>query len=156
QAYRGPEDNEDLPDTDADIDQAAALALREHADDDDLRVAVVTHASPKEIVAILASGETIRLAGDALRGVQPALRANAPEPPAITRGAIIRVMRVEAEAPPPAKAGARPAPAPAPQWRVTQWPDVESGLVALDTQTGRLRALVGGFDFSRNQFNHVT
>jgi penicillin-binding protein 1A len=39
---------------------------------------------------------------------------------------------------------------------VTQWPDVESGLVALDTQTGRLRALVGGFDFSRNQFNHVT
>jgi penicillin-binding protein 1A len=155
QPYRGPEDAEDLPDTDADIDQAAALALREHADDDDLRVAVVTHAGPKEIVAILATGETLRLTGDALRGVQPALRANAPESLAIVRGSIIRVVRVEGEAPPPAKAGARAA-APAPQWRVTQWPDVESGLVALDTGTGRLRALVGGFDFSRNQFNHVT
>jgi penicillin-binding protein 1A len=155
QPYRGPEDNEDLPDTDTDIDQAAALALREHADDDDLRVAVVTHASPKEIVAILATGDTVRLTGEALRGVQPALRANAPESLAITRGSIIRLAKVEAEAAPAPKAGARPAPPPA-QWRVTQWPDVESCLVALDTQTGRLRALVGGFDFSRNQFNHVT
>ena len=79
QAYRGPEDNEDLPDTDADIDAAAATALHDHPDDDDLRVAVVTHASPKEIVAILASGETLHLTGDALRGVQAG--AASPRPP---------------------------------------------------------------------------
>jgi penicillin-binding protein 1A len=144
QAYRGPEDNEDLPDTDVDIDAAAATALHDHQDDDDLRVAVVTHASPKEIVAILASGETLHLTGDALRGVQAGLRPKAAEDIAIERGAIIRVMRTAGD--PGAKT----------DWRVTQWPDVQSALVSLDSATGQVRALVGGFDFSHSQFNHVT
>jgi penicillin-binding protein 1A len=144
QAYRGPEDNEDLPDSDVDIDTAAAAALHDHQDDDDLRVAVVTHASPKEIVAILASGETLHLTGDALRGVQAGLRPKAAEDIAIERGAIIRVMRTAGD--PGAKT----------DWRVTQWPDVQSALVSLDSATGQVRALVGGFDFSHGQFNHVT
>ena len=42
------------------------------------------------------------------------------------------------------------------KWRVTQMPHVESAFVAIDPQTGGVRALVGGFDFSRNKFNHVT
>ena len=144
QAYRGPEDNEDLPDTDADIDTAAAAALHDHPDDDDLRVAVVTHASPKEIVAILASGETLHLTGDALRGVQAGLRPKAAEDIAIERGAIIRVMRTTPDQ------GYKS------EWRVTQWPDVQGALVSLDSATGQVRALVGGFDFSHGQFNHVT
>ncbi len=144
QAWRGPEDNEELPDTDADIDAAAATALHDHPDDDDLRVAVVTHASPKEIVAILASGETLRLAGDALKGVQAALKPRAAEDVAIARGAIIRVIRTNAGTAPKA------------EWRVAQWPDTEAALVSLDTATGQVRALVGGFDFSHSQFNHVT
>ncbi len=144
QAYRGPEDNEDLPDTDTDIDAAAAAALHDHPDDDDLHVAVVTHASPKEVVAILANGETLHLTGDALRGVQPALKPKASDELAITRGAIIRVARTTGEA------GAKS------DWRVTQWPDVQGALVALDSATGQVRALVGGFDFSHGQFNHVT
>ena len=144
QAYRGPEDNEDLPDGDADIDAAAAAALHDHPDDDDLRVAVVTHASPKEVVAILASGETLHLTGDALRGVGAALRPKAAEDLAITRGAIIRVMRTAGDA------GTKS------EWRVAQWPDVEGALVSLDSNTGQIRALVGGFDFSHSQFNHVT
>jgi len=144
QAYRGPEDNEELPDTDADIETAAATALHDHPDDDDLRVAVVTHASPKQIVAILASGETLHLTGDALRGVQAALRPKAPEDLAIDRGAIIRVARTNGEN------GYKS------EWRVTQWPDVQGALVSLDSATGQVRALVGGFDFSHSQFNHVT
>jgi len=146
QAWRGPEDNEDLPDTDADIDTAAAAALHDHADDDDLRVAVVTHASPKEIVAVLASGETLHLTGDALRGpgILAALKPKAPEELAIERGAIIRVMRTGDD-----KSYKS-------EWRVTQWPDVQGALVSLDSATGQVRALVGGFDFSHSQFNHVT
>ena len=144
QAYRGPEDNEDLPDGDADIDAAAAAALHDHPDDDDLRVAVVTHASPKEVVAILASGETLHLTGDALRGVGAALRPKAAEDLAITRGAIIRVMRTAGDASYKS------------EWRLAQWPDVEGALVSLDSNTGQIRALVGGFDFSHSQFNHVT
>ena len=146
QAWRGPEDNEDLPDTDADIDTAAAAALHDHPDDDDLRVAVVTHAGPKEVVAILASGETLHLTGDALRGsgVAAALRPKAPEDLAITRGAIVRVMRTTGDASYKS------------EWRLAQWPDVEGALVSLDSGTGQVRALVGGFDFSHSQFNHVT
>ncbi len=144
QAYRGPEDNEDLPDGDADIDTAAAAALHDHPDDDDLRVAVVTHASPKEVVAVLASGETLHLTGDALRGVQAALKPKAAEDLVIERGAIIRVMKTNGDA------GFKS------EWRITQWPDVQGALVALDSSTGQVRALVGGFDFSHGQFNHVT
>ena len=144
QAYRGPEDNEDLPDTDADIDTAAAAALHDHPDDDDLHVAVVTHASPKEIVAILASGETLHLTGDALKGVAPALKPKAAEDLVIERGAIIRVMRTTPDQ------GYKS------EWRVAQWPDVQGALVSLDSATGQVRALVGGFDFSHSQFNHVT
>jgi penicillin-binding protein 1A len=144
QAWRGPEDNEDLPDTDVDIDAAAATALHDHPDDDDLRVAVVTHASPKEIVAILASGETLHLTGDALRGVQAGLKPKAAEDIVIERGAILRVMRTTPDQ------GYKS------DWRVTQWPDVQGALVSLDSATGQVRALVGGFDFSHSQFNHVT
>jgi penicillin-binding protein 1A len=33
---------------------------------------------------------------------------------------------------------------------------VESAFISLDPQDGSVRALVGGFDFNRNKFNHVT
>ena len=39
---------------------------------------------------------------------------------------------------------------------MTQWPQAEGALVALDPNNGDVRALVGGFDFHHNQFNHVT
>ncbi|MDE2146036.1 MAG: penicillin-binding protein, partial [Burkholderiales bacterium] len=55
-------------------------------------------------------------------------------------------------------AAARPraAAAPAVRWALTQWPETEAAFVALDPDTGRVRALVGGFDFNHDQFNHVT
>jgi penicillin-binding protein 1A len=42
------------------------------------------------------------------------------------------------------------------QWQITQLPEVESALVALDPNNGAVRALVGGFNFNRSKFNHVT
>ncbi|MDP2247516.1 MAG: penicillin-binding protein 1A, partial [Nitrosomonadales bacterium] len=41
-------------------------------------------------------------------------------------------------------------------WQITQLPEVESALIALDPKNGAVRALVGGFNFNRNKFNHVT
>jgi penicillin-binding protein 1A len=41
-------------------------------------------------------------------------------------------------------------------WQITQLPEVEAAFVALDPQDGAVRAIVGGFDFWRNKFNHVT
>ncbi|WP_413906034.1 hypothetical protein [Candidatus Skiveiella danica] len=35
-------------------------------------------------------------------------------------------------------------------------PEVEGAFVAVDPRDGAIRALVGGFDFAKNKFNHVT
>ncbi|WP_396269165.1 PBP1A family penicillin-binding protein [Ideonella sp.] len=144
QAWRGPEDSEDLPEDEAAAELAAGQLLKEHRDDEDLRVAIVMQASPKEVQARLATGELLRLNGDALRWVQPALAANAPKAIALKRGAIIRVAKAPKSTPEK------------PQWQVSQWPDVQGAFVALEPNTGRIRALVGGFDFQRQPFNHVT
>ncbi len=164
QAYRGPEETEDLP-TDAEQeDQAAALALKDYNDDEDLRVAIVLHVNPQEVVARLATGETVHLSGEGLRWAQAALNAKAASTMAIRRGAIIRVQRHDKPVSLPLRAaksgkGSTTATAPAPvitTWAIAQWPEVQSALVSISPNTGRIKALVGGFDFSDQQFNHVT
>jgi len=42
------------------------------------------------------------------------------------------------------------------RWQLLQLPAAEAAFIALDPQTGAVRALVGGFDFWRNKYNHVT
>ena len=37
-----------------------------------------------------------------------------------------------------------------------QLPEVEAAFVAASPADGAIRALIGGFDFNRNKFNHVT
>ncbi|MEK8047355.1 penicillin-binding protein 1A [Ideonella margarita] len=138
QPWRGPEDNEELPDDLADAEQAAAQVLKDHRDDEDLRVAVVLQASTKEVSVRLATGESVKLSGEGLKWALPALSPQAPAALALKRGAVIRVMRQGAG------------------WTVAQWPQAQGALVALDSATGRVRAMVGGFDFNRQPFNHVT
>lgn len=41
-------------------------------------------------------------------------------------------------------------------WRLAQIPEVEGALVSLDPSTGKILALVGGFNFEQAKFNHVT
>ena len=144
QPWRGPEDSETLPDDPIEADRAAALALKDQRDDEDLRVAIVMSASPREVSARLASGETVTLRGDSLKWVQGALSAQASKTLALRRGAIVRLFQQ-----PNAKASAR-------AWTLAQWPGADAAFVALDPATGRVRALVGGFDFNRQQFNRAT
>jgi len=42
------------------------------------------------------------------------------------------------------------------EWMLTQLPEVESALVSMDPNTGEITALVGGFDYHKNKFNHIT
>jgi penicillin-binding protein 1A len=149
--YAGPEDNEDLPADRANDASAAADALKDHRDDEDLRVAIVTQASPKQVDAQLATGDTIRITGEGLRWVQAALASKASKELAIKRGAIIRVLRTDR----PAGGDDDDADLSKATWAVSEWPDADAGFVALDPQTGRVRALVGGFSFADNQFNHA-
>jgi len=139
--WRGPEDFEPLPGGDgAELERAAAQALKDHRDDEQLRVAVVLQASAKELRVQLASGERVTLGGDGLRWALPGLAPKAKAPLVIRRGAIVRVIQQ------PAGKG----------WAISQWPQVQAALVALDPPSGRVRALVGGFDFTQQPFNHVT
>ena len=146
QPWRGPEEHEKLPQDEAQTERAAALALKDQRDDEDLRVAIVLRASQREVVARLAGGETVVLDGDALRWVQAALAPAAKSDIAIRRGSIVRVMQL-----PETRAKGKVL-----AWQLAQWPQAEAAFVALDPVTGRIRALVGGFDFNRQNFNHVT
>lgn len=43
----------------------------------------------------------------------------------------------------------------APRYALEQIPDIQGALVALDPHTGRVLAMVGGFDYGRSQFNRA-
>ena len=139
QVYRGPEAYVDLPANPAMIDARVAEALNEHPDNDDLKAAVVLEASPKKVVAMLQSGDSITVTGEGLKPVTSGLADKAGPKVQIRRGAVVRAIK-----------------GPKSEWRLTQLPEVEGAFVALDPRDGALRALVGGFDFSKNKFNHVT
>ncbi len=139
QVYRGPEAYVDLP-ADADlIDARVAEALAEHPDNDELHSAVVLEASPRKVVALLQSGDSITVTGEGLRPVTSGLSDKAGPKVQIRRGAVVRTLRN-------AKG----------EWMLTQLPEVEGAVVAMEPRTGAVRAMVGGFAFSKSKFNHVT
>ncbi|MCX7897293.1 MAG: penicillin-binding protein 1A [Rhodocyclaceae bacterium] len=137
--YRGPEAFVDLTGIgDHHVERLEEL-LTDYDDDAELRLALVLEATPSRLRAYLPGGEIATLEAGALKFAQRYLDEKAPAGKRIRRGAIIRVMRDEKGA-----------------WQIAQWPEVEAAFVAADPQDGAVRALVGGFDFGRNQFNHVT
>jgi penicillin-binding protein 1A len=139
QIYRGPEKFIDLPANPKLAEEAIDDALAEHPDNGDVMTAVVTLASPKLVQAVRQNGETIEVTGDGLKPVQSGLSDKAAPNIKIRRGAIIRVVRT-----------------PKNSWEITQLPEVEGAFVALDPRDGAIKALIGGFDFDKNKFNHVT
>jgi penicillin-binding protein 1A len=137
--YRGPEKYIQIPDTKSDADEAIEAELAEHPDSDDIVAAVVLQSSPTLVTAVLASGEEIRMTGPGLTFAREWLSPKSPETRRLRRGAVIRVSQDGGSS-----------------WSITQLPEVESAFVAVDPNDGRIRALVGGFDFNRSKFNHVT
>ncbi len=143
QVYRGPEAYVDLPADDKLVDARVAEALSDHPASDDLLAAVVLEAGPRKVVAMLQSGDLVTVLGNGLRPVQSGLAGKAGPKVQIRRGAVVRVLR-------DSKGDGKG------EWSVTQIPEVEGALVSMDPRSGAIRAMVGGFDFSRNKFNRVT
>ena len=139
QWYRGPEAYVDLPAATELVDARIAEALAEHPDNDELRAAVVLEASPRKVVAVLQNGETLTVTGDGLKPVASGLSDKAGPKLQIRRGAVVRAVRDAKGA-----------------WSLTQVPEVEGAFVAIDPGNGMVRALVGGFDYGKSKFNHVT
>jgi penicillin-binding protein 1A len=135
--YRGPEGYVDLPQ--GAPEDSLEDVLQEFPENGDLLAAVVLDATPKSFRAYRRGGEIVTVAESGLKFVGPAISEKTPPNRRIRRGAIVRIQKDEKGA-----------------WQVLQLPEVEAAFMALDPQTGAVRALVGGFDFARNKYNHVT
>ena len=138
QVYRGPEKFIELPTKPKELEDAIDEVLDDHPDNGDVMSAVVLEASPKKIVAIRQNAEQLEITGDGLKPAQSGLSDKAGPNIKIKRGAVIRVVQT-----------------PKGTWEITQLPEVEGAFVAISPQDGSVRALVGGFDFAKNKFNHV-
>jgi penicillin-binding protein 1A len=137
--YRGPEAFIDLPSDADDREQAIDDALLEHPDNGEIIAAVVTAANPKQVQATFIDGNVATIQGDGLRFAQFALGTRAQPNQRVRPGAIIRLVKDDDG-----------------NWSITQLPQVEGAFVSVVPQDGAIRALVGGFDFNKNKFNHVT
>jgi len=135
--YRGPEGFVDLKKGSS--EEYLEEALQDAADNDDLIPAVVLEASPKLVRAYCKGGEIAEVNGDALRFAQRALGNKVALNQRINPGSIIRLQK-------DAKG----------IWQISQLPQVESAFVSADPRDGAIHALVGGFNFNRNQFNRIT
>ena len=138
QVYRGPEKFIVLPASPKETEDAIDDVLEDHPDNGDVMSAVVLEVGPKKIVAVRQNGEQLEITGDGLKPAQSGLSDKAGPNIRIKRGAVIRVVQT-----------------PKGTWEITQLPEVEGAFVAINPRDGSVRALVGGFDFAKNKFNHV-
>jgi penicillin-binding protein 1A len=137
--YRGPESYVNLPDplaeNDPDLIDQAFQNLTDHGN---LLAAIVLDASAERVRVLISNGTVAAITGAGLRFAQASLPPKAPASIRLRRGAVVRVVQDKD------------------QWAISQLPQAEASFVALHPQNGSVMALVGGFDFERNQFNHVT
>ena len=139
QNYRGPERFINLPTDPRELEDAIDDALIDQGDKGDLLAAVVLEATPRKVRAMRQNSEVLEITGDGLKPVQSGLADKAPPNIKLRPGALIRVVK-----------------SPKNTWEITQLPEVEGAFVAIDPRDGAIRSLVGGFDFNKNKFNHVT
>ena len=137
-AYRGPEGFIDLPEGSVARQRAIDEALLAYPQLDDLQSGVVLDVKPKEMQVMIATGDTITLKGEGMRFASASLTDSAQPKKRLRPGAIVRLL---------SDGGV---------WKLAQVPQVEAAFVSMNAETGGILALVGGFDFRRNKFNHVT
>jgi penicillin-binding protein 1A len=137
--YRGPEAFIDLPSDADEREQAIDDALLDHPDNGEIIAAVVTSAGPKQVQVTFIDGDVATIDGDGLRFASFALGPRAQPNQRIRPGAVVRLVKGDDG-----------------KWAITQLPQVEGAFVSVVPQDGAIRALVGGFDFNKNKFNHVT
>ena len=141
--YRGPEARIVLPLDAEEREEAIVDALQKRPGSDGLLPAVVLEASAQEVLVDTLEGEEVAIRGAGLKFAANALSAKARENVRITPGAIVRISkRTDKD-----RDG---------DWAITQVPQVAAAFVAIDADTGAYHALVGGFDYNLQKFNHVT
>jgi penicillin-binding protein 1A len=137
--WRGPEGRVELPADPVEREEAISEALGKRPSSDGLIPAVVLSSTSKSVKVETEDGDTFDLSGAGLKFAAAGLGASAKETMRLTPGAIVRVARDGKG-----------------HWAITQVPQVAAAFVALDSDTGAYHALVGGFDYNFQKFNHVT
>ncbi|QWE28810.1 penicillin-binding protein 1A [Polynucleobacter sp. AM-7D1] len=137
-AYRGPEGFIDLPEDAVRRQRAIDEALLAYPQLDDLQSGVVLDVKPKEMQVMIATGDVITLKGEGMKLATASLTDSTQPKKRLRPGAIIRLL---------SDGGI---------WKLAQLPQVEAAFISMNADTGAILSLVGGFDFRRNQFNHVT
>ncbi|MFC4274497.1 penicillin-binding protein 1A [Achromobacter aloeverae] len=141
-AYPGPEDNIDLPD-DIEKDPQALDDLldglqEKYPDSDDLYAGVVLEASPTAIKVARGGHEIITVDDKkALSVVARALGPKAKDDVRIQRGSVVYVHK-NGDA-----------------WEVINMPALQAALISMAPEDGAIRAMIGGFDFNRGNFNRA-
>ena len=136
--YRGPEARIELPQDPLEREEAVIEALQKRPHSDGLLPAVVLAASPGRVRVEMLSGDEVTIEGAGLKFAARALADKAKDTLRIAPGAVVRIAR--------RKDG----------WGIVQVPEVAAAFVAIDADTGAYHALVGGFDYNLQKFNHVT
>src|SRR6266853_1320948 len=134
--YRGPEGFIDLKNSQ---EEDYEEVLQDYPDSDDILAALVLEATPKRVRAYRRGGETVTLSGEGLKFAERMLDSRTPPTRRIRPGAVIRIQKDEAD-----------------NWQIIQLPEAEGAFISANPQDGAVRSLVGGFDFNRSQYNHVT
>nr|WP_143745760.1 PBP1A family penicillin-binding protein [Massilia sp. KIM] len=137
--YRGPEARIELPLDPDEREDAIVEALQKRPASDGLLPAMVLAASPSVVKVETLAGEEIEIRGAGLKFAARGLSDKASAAHRIAPGAIVRVSRSDKN-----------------EWSITQVPQVAAAFVAIDAETGSYHALVGGFDYNLQKFNHVT
>jgi penicillin-binding protein 1A len=137
-AYRGPEGFIDLPADSVKRQRAIDEALLAYPQLDDLQSGVVLDVKPKEMQVMISTGDTITIKGEGMKLAAASLTDSTQPKKRLRPGAIVRLL---------SDGGV---------WKLAQLPQVEAAFVSMNPESGAILSLVGGFDFRRNQFNHVT
>jgi len=132
--WRGPEAQLVLPSKFT--EEALDDLLQDYDEVSGLIPALVLAVEPKQVKVFAKNEGFLDLSGDALAFVQRSLQDKVKSK--FKPGAVIRVAKDSKG-----------------RWLVAQLPQVEASLVAMNPADGAIRALIGGFDFGRNKFNHV-
>lgn len=135
--YRGPEGYVDLHKNSD--DEALEEALQDVTDSGDLIPAIVQEVNHNGVRAYSKGGQVVEIGAAGLKFAQIALSNKIALNQRIRPGSIIRIKQNDKGT-----------------WEITQLPQVEAAFVSANPRDGAIYSLVGGFDFDRNQFNHVT
>ena len=136
--YKGAEQQLNLKDAANDpiTDRIIMSSFDSLSDFGDLRAAIVIEMNKELIKVKIRNGNQIEFKGKDLDFVRKFINSGGNKQ--ITRGSVIRVRNI------------------AGKWIITQIPSVEGALVAINPNDGAIKSIIGGFDFTHNNYNHIT